>query len=40
MGEATHHRIVVAAETFSEAFLVAGQMASCQWECTGVYLRI
>lgn len=40
MGEATHHRIVVGADSEAEAFLVAGQMASCQHQCTGVYLRV
>lgn len=24
-----HHRVVVAADTYAEAFLIAGQMASC-----------
>jgi hypothetical protein len=35
-----HHRIVVAAESRNEAALVAAQMASCRWICTGVYDRI
>jgi hypothetical protein len=37
--EANHHRIVVAAETVEEAALVAAQMASCKYMCTGVYYR-
>lgn len=35
-----HHRIVVAAETRNEAALLAAQMASVRWTCTGLYDRI
>jgi hypothetical protein len=35
-----HHRVVVAAETRDEAALLACQMVSCQWMCTGMYDRI
>lgn len=35
-----HHRVVVAADTRDEAALVAAQMVSCQWVCTGLYDRV
>lgn len=35
-----HHRIVIAADTRDEAALIAAQMVSCQWMCTGLYDRI
>lgn len=38
--EASHHRVVVHADTVAEAFLLASQMASCHGMCTGCYLRV
>jgi hypothetical protein len=35
-----HHRIVVAAEDRDTAALIAAQVVSCQWMCTGFYDRI
>ena len=35
-----HHRVVVAAEDRDTAALIAAQMVSCRWLCTGLYDRI
>lgn len=37
---AHHHRVVVAATSFTEARLVAAQMASCHGICTRVFTRV